>query len=220
MSTEQKYWGKLLKSRGKVILKKLLLTGFEPFLSFTVNPTMRIVEELNGQQIGEYEIIGKVLPVDFASSGVELIHQIKETTPDVVISLGLAGGRYKITPERIAINVKDGAADNEGNTPVDELIEQEGEPGYFSTLPIRQMVNQLKEEGFPAEISNTAGTYLCNNVMYEALHFARLNNPDMLAGFIHIPASHELAIQHGKIPSWSHADLKRSVEICIEVLSK
>ncbi|MFJ7973147.1 pyroglutamyl-peptidase I [Psychrobacillus sp. NPDC096389] len=201
-------------------MKKLLLTGFEPFLSYTVNPTMRIVEELNGLELAGYEIVGKVLPVDFASSGTKLLDYLKEIDPDAVISLGLAGGRYKITPERIAINVKDGAADNEGHIPIDETIHLEGEPGYFSTLPIRQMVNRLMEEGLPAEISNTAGTYLCNNVMYEALHYAKTNKPNMKAGFIHIPASHELAIQHGKIPSWSHADLKRSVEICIGVLGK
>lgn len=116
--------------------------------------------------------------------------------------------------------MKDGAADNQGRVPVDESIDLEGQPGYFSTLPIRPMVNKLIEEGYPAEISNTAGTYLCNNVMYEALHFAQTHTPNMRAGFIHIPASHELAIQHGKIPSWSHEDLKRSVEICIGVLGE
>lgn len=201
-------------------MRKLLLTGFEPFLSFTVNPTMRIVEELNGLEISGYRVYGRVLTVDFASSGAELIAHMEDINPDAVISLGLAGGRYKITPERIAINVKDGAADNQGHVPVDESIHLEGQPGYFSTLPIRQMVNKLIEQGYPAEISNTAGTYLCNNVMYEALHFAQTDTLNMQAGFIHIPASHELAIQHGKIPSWSHEDLKRSVEICIGVLGE
>ncbi|MFJ7827939.1 pyroglutamyl-peptidase I [Psychrobacillus sp. NPDC096623] len=201
-------------------MKKLLLTGFEPFLSFTVNPTMKIVEELDGTTIGGYDVTSRVLSVDFAKSGSELIHYLEETKPNAVISLGLAGGRYKITPERIAINVKDGAADNQGHTPLDETIEQNGEPSYFSTLPIRSMVDELIKEGLPATISNTAGTYLCNNVMYEVLHYAKLNNLDMPSGFIHIPASHELAIQHGKIPSWSHADLKRAIEICIEALGK
>ncbi|MEK3980045.1 pyroglutamyl-peptidase I [Psychrobacillus sp. FSL K6-2836] len=201
-------------------MKKLLLTGFEPFLSFTVNPTMKIVEELDGKTIGEYEVISRVLSVDFAKSGAQLIHQLEEIKPDAVMSLGLAGGRYKITPERIAINVKDGAADNQGHTPLDETIQLDGEPGYFSTLPVRSMVDELIKEGLPATISNTAGTYLCNNVMYEALHYAKMNNLDMPTGFIHIPASHELAIQHGKIPSWSHADLKRGIEICIAVLGK
>lgn len=201
-------------------MKKLLLTGFEPFLSYTVNPTMKIVEELDGQVIGDYQIVGKIMTVDFKSSGQQLVTHIESIEPDAVISLGLAGGRYKITPERIAINFKDGEADNEGNIPVDEPIQQGGQPGYLSTLPIRAMINRLVERGLPAEVSNTAGTYLCNNVMYEGLHFANRNNPSMLSGFIHIPASHELAIQHGKIPSWSHEDLKKSIVTCIEVLSE
>ena len=201
-------------------MKKLLLTGFEPFLTFTVNPTMKIVEELDGMIIGGYEVTSKVLSVDFAQSGAQLVQYLEELKADAVISLGLAGGRYKITPERIAINVKDGAADNQGHVPIDENIQLDGNPGYFSTLPIRLMIDELKKEGLPAAISNTAGTYLCNNVMYESLHYAQMNNLNMLCGFIHIPASHELAIQHGKIPSWSHADLKRGVEICIGTLEK
>lgn len=200
-------------------MKPLLLTGFEPFLDFTLNPTMRIVEELDGQTIGGYKIISKILTVDFNASGEQLLTHIRETDPDAVISLGLAGGRFKITPERIAINFKDGAADNEGNKPVDEPIRQGAEPGYLSTLPIRAMVDRLLEMGLPAEISNTAGTYLCNNVMYEALHYAKTEKPEMPSGFIHIPASHALAIQHGNIPSWSHEDLKRGVIICIEELA-
>lgn len=205
---------------GGEIMKKLLLTGFEPFLHYTVNPTMRIVEELDGKVIGGYQIVSKVMRVDFKSSGTQLINLLEEIQPDVHISLGLAAGRYKITPERIAINIKDGDSDNEGNKPEDELIQESGEPGYLSTLPIRKMVNKLIEIGLPAEISNSAGTYLCNNVMYEGLHYAKANNSKLLSGFIHIPASHELAIQHGKIPSWSHEDLKKSIITCIEVLEE
>lgn len=201
-------------------MKKLLLTGFEPFLKFTVNPTMKIVEELDGETIGGYKIVGRIMSVDFNSSGSELLAHIEDTRPDAVISLGLAGGRYKITPERVAINVKDGDADNEGHIPVDEPIAEGSEPAYFSTLPIRAMVNKLQENGFPAEVSNTAGTYLCNNVMYEGLRYAKAQDRPISSGFIHIPASHELAIQHGKIPSWSHEDLKNSIRICIEVLGK
>lgn len=200
--------------------KTLLLTGFEPFLSFTVNPTMKIVEELNGQTIGDYQIVGSTMTVDFKSSGNQLISLIEEFHPDAVISLGLAGGRSKITPERIAVNIKDGAADNEGHTPVDEVIHSDGPAAYLSTLPIRSMVDKLNESGFPASISNTAGTYLCNNVMYEGLHKIHTSNLNIPSGFIHIPASHELAIQHGNIPSWSHDDLKQAISICIAELSR
>lgn len=200
-------------------MKTLLLTGFEPFLSFTVNPTMKIVEELNGQTIGDYQIVGKTMTVDFMASGKQLISLIEEYKPNAVISLGLAGGRSKITPERIAINVKDGEADNEGHKPVDELIHTDGPAAYLSTLPIRSMVDKLNESGLPAAISNTAGTYLCNNVMYEGLHTIQTADLKIPSGFIHIPASHELAIQHGNIPSWSHEDLKKAITLCIQVLT-
>jgi pyroglutamyl-peptidase len=201
-------------------MKRLLLTGFEPFLTYTVNPTKKIVEELNGQIIGDYKIVGKILTVDFKTSGKQLISHIEAFHPNAVISMGLAGGRYKVTPERIAINFKDGDADNEGYVPVDEPIQLNGEPCYISTLPIRSMVNKLLELGLPAEVSNTAGTYLCNNVMYEGLHYANTKKLSMPCGFIHIPASHELGIQHGRIPSWSQDDLKKSIVACIEVLTE
>lgn len=201
-------------------MKKLLLTGFEPFLDYTVNPTMKIVEALDGKTIGNYQVVGKIMPVDFNVSGEFLLQFIEEENPDAVISLGLAAGRYKITPERIALNVKDGDVDNEGNKPVDEPIRKEGEAAYMSTLPVRKMVDHLLANGLPAEISNTAGAYLCNNVMYEGLHYAKHKKPTLKTGFIHIPASHELAIQHGRIPSWSYEDLVKGIQLCIEVLDE
>lgn len=201
-------------------MKKLLLTGFEPFLDYTVNPTMKIVEELDGEKIAGYEIIGKVMPVDFNKSGKQFLSYIEEAKPDAVVSLGLAAGRFKITPERIAINFKDGAADNEGHKPVDEAIELGGEPAYLSTLPIRKMVDRLIQNGLPADVSNTAGAYLCNNIMYEGLHLAAIQQLNMPTGFIHIPASHELGIEHGNIPSWPHTDLVKGIRLCIEVMGE
>ncbi|WP_080876082.1 pyroglutamyl-peptidase I [Oceanobacillus timonensis] len=200
--------------------KKLLLTGFEPFLDFSMNPTMKIAEELDGAMVGDYMITSRVLSVDFQKAGKQLLQLIEETKPDAMISLGLAGGRFKINPERIAVNVNDGPADNQGHKPDNEVIWEEGADGLFSTLPISQMVQRLQAQGLPAEISNTAGTYLCNHVMYQALHYVRTNRLRLPAGFIHIPASHELAIEHGKIPSWSHDDLKRAIVICVETLSE
>lgn len=200
--------------------KKLLLTGFEPFLDFSINPTMKIVEELNGTTLGDYTVTSHVLSVDFHQAGQQLLQIIEETKPDAIISLGLAGGRFKINPERIAINVNDGPKDNRGHKPENEVIWEDGADGLFSTLPIGNMVKQLKAQGLPAEISNTAGTYLCNHVMYQALHYVKSHHLNLPSGFIHIPASHELAIEHGKIPSWSHDDLKKAVTICIETLSK
>lgn len=197
---------------------KLLLTGFVPFLDNPINPTEEIVKRLKGRKINGYEIVTAVLPVDFNQSAEQLKKNIVASNPDVVIMLGLAAGRSKITPERIAINVKDGAKDNEGYAPVDEPIDVEGADGLFTTLPIRKMVDALKENQLPATISNTAGTYLCNNMMYIALNEALKNDESYLAGFIHIPASHELAIQNDRLPSWSLDDLTKAIKICIETL--
>ncbi|MBA2876151.1 pyroglutamyl-peptidase I [Thermaerobacillus caldiproteolyticus] len=199
-------------------MKKLLVTGFVPFLDFSVNPTEQIVKNLDGTTIGGYEIYGRILPVDFSESATKCIEYFENIQPEVVISLGLAAGRTKITPERIAINCKDGGPDNRGVRMQDEPIEIDGPAGYFSTLPIRRFVNVLNENGYPAQISNTAGTYLCNNVMYSILHKIYSENRNVRAGFVHIPASHELAIQHPNIPSWSQNDLYQAVICMIESL--
>lgn len=197
---------------------KLLLTGFVPFLDNPINPTEEIVKRLEGEHINGYDITTAVLPVDFNQSAEQLKEKIAETNPDVVIMLGLAAGRSKITPERIAINVKDGAKDNEGYAPVDEPIDPTGADGIFTTLPIRKMVEALKENQLPATISDTAGTYLCNNMMYIALNEAIKNDASYLAGFIHIPASHELALQNDRLPSWSLDDLTKAVRVCVGAL--
>lgn len=196
-------------------MTKILVTGFEPFLDYKINPTMQIVEALNGKKIERYDIVGRILSVDFQQSAEQLKQHIEEVKPQIIISLGLAGGRFKVTPERIAINVKDGEPDNNGYTPVDERIHEEGADAYLTNLPIRSMVNRLQAEGYPAEISNSAGTYLCNNIMYEGLAYAQ-QHEGVRAGFIHIPASFELAIQHGKIPGWSIRDLIAAVQLCME----
>lgn len=196
---------------------KLLLTGFVPFLNHKTNPTEEVVKSLNGQTINDYNVEGHILPVDFNESEKELLREINEREPDIVIMLGLAVGRSRITPERIAINVKDGREDNSGFAPVDLPIIEDGLDGIFSTLPIRKMVDNLNAEFLPAKISNTAGTYLCNNMMYVALNAAGLEEK-FKAGFIHIPASHELAIDNESLPSMSIDDLTRAVKICIETL--
>ncbi|WP_188454168.1 pyroglutamyl-peptidase I [Virgibacillus oceani] len=198
-------------------MNKLLLTGFEPFLEFPINPTADIVNELNGTVLNEHEIIGEILSVDFHKSGKQLIDLIHKHNPETVISLGLAGGRKCITPERIAINCNDGPVDNNGNKPRGEKIIDNGPDGYFSTLPIHEMVDKLKVAGLPAEISDTAGTYLCNNVMYHGLHYFKNKQLNQKSGFIHIPASHALAIRKN-LPSWSLDDLVRAIKISIQCL--
>lgn len=201
-------------------MKKLLLTGFEPFLDHPINPTEELVLRLDGAQIGEYEVKGVLLPVDFEKAPVAILEAVREFSPDAVLSLGLAAGRTEMTPERIAINCRDGAADNSGRALVDSKIVENGADGYFSTLPIRMLVDSLKEKGYPASISNSAGTYLCNNVMYTVLHELKEKQVDIPAGFVHVPASHELVIDEKKaMPSWSSRDLHEAVKIMIKTLS-
>ncbi|SEN87723.1 pyroglutamyl-peptidase [Amphibacillus marinus] len=199
---------------------KILLTGFEPFLELKSNPTEVIVKRLNGAHINDKQVIGQVLPVDFARTGDVLIEAIKLYQPDVVLSLGLAFGRTCMTPERIAINCIDGEKDNAGNAYQDKRIITDGADGYFSTLPIRRFVEALGKANLPAKISNTAGTYLCNLTMYHALHYAKVKHLDYRSGFVHIPASHQLAIEKPTIASWSLADLQAGVELMIDQLAE
>jgi len=195
--------------------KTLLLTGFEPFLEFPVNPSGAVAEALDGEEIGDYKVVSRILPVEFDRSAEKLFEYFKEVNPDAVISIGLAGGRNRITPERIAINCNDGVKDNNGLTPEDQSIVEEGPAAYFSTLPIRRFVNILEKNGYPAEISNSAGTYLCNNVMYNMLHYIETQQKQCIAGFVHIPASHELALKSPRLPSWSQKDLTKAVSLII-----
>lgn len=196
-------------------MKKLLLTGFEPFLNFRSNPTEAAVRELGGLEIGEYAVTGKVYPVVFDKIDELITNDIKEEQPDAVICLGLAGGRHTIHIERIAINCIDGRPDNDGFNPDGEKIDETGPDGLFSTLPVKKLEAVLKEKEIPAKISNTAGTYLCNNVMYSALNHIRKNDMDIRAGFIHVPAHHEIGTELD-IPSWSQEDITRAVRTIIE----
>jgi pyroglutamyl-peptidase len=200
-------------------MKKLLLTGFEPFLNHPINPTEEIVLRLDGAQIDSFEVKGVLLPVDFEKAPVAILEAVREFAPDAVLSLGLAAGRSQITPERIAINCRDGAADNNGRAWVDSEIVEGGADGYFSTLPIRAFVDALNEKGYPASISNSAGTYLCNNVMYTVLHELKVRNIKIPAGFVHMPASHELVIDEKRaMPSWSSRDLYEATKMMIKTL--
>lgn len=198
-------------------MKKLLLTGYEPFLNFKTNPTESAVKELDGQVVGNYKITGKVYPVVFNKIKAHIQNDIKTVEPDIVVNLGLAGGIHTVDLERIAINCIDGKMDNDGFKPNGEVIEENGPDGLFSTLPLKQLEEVLKESEVPVRISNSAGTYLCNNVMYSALHFIKENKLDIPAGFIHVPANHEIGLS-SSIPSWSQDDITKAVKIIIETL--
>ena len=145
----------------------VLLFGYEPFLEFSENPSMIIAQRLNGQKIKNHSIVSKILPVDYSKVEREITESIKLVNPDLVVGLGVAPGRSKITPEKIAINYKySAAADNSGSKPNGELIDQTQSNGIFSTLPVETIVNTLSDSGIPSSLSLSAGGYLCNYAMF------------------------------------------------------
>ncbi|WP_340015923.1 pyroglutamyl-peptidase I [Paenibacillus sp. FSL K6-1318] len=184
---------------------KTLISGFEPFGGDAVNPTGALMEALANEVMEGAELKTVLLPVHFNECADLLIAEMEAYRSDVVIACGLAKGRTSITPERIAVNVKDippgSYADNQGQRPVDEPIVDGSPDGLFSTLPIRAMVNDMSAAGIPASVSNTAGTYICNNTMYRVLDHIRIGQLPIRAGFVHFPASTEMAVLQPSVPS-------------------
>lgn len=206
-----------------VVGMKILISGFEPFGGMTINPTEALVHEITRIPFAGAEIYGTLLPVNYDECVRLLIEEVERVQPDVVISCGLAAGRTAITPERIAINVKDtggehNIGDNRGEKPVDVPIVEGGPDGLFATLPIRTIVNRLKEAGIPAQISNTAGTFICNNTMYGLLHYIRERNLPIQAGFIHFPASTELSVQKPSMPGLPQSILLDGLKVIVETV--
>ena len=172
---------------------KLLMTAFEPFNGNMVNPSQLILEQV--EATGTVELMKVLLPVEFKKTTSLLKQLLQEYRPDVVISLGQAGNRPEICVERVAVNLdnvrsSDGLrelADNAGDKPVDLPIEPDGENAYFSTLPVWELVSAIRTKKVAGAVSYSAGTYVCNHVMYTVLHEAQQHYPDMKAGFLHVP---------------------------------
>jgi pyroglutamyl-peptidase len=202
---------------------KILVTGFEPFGGMEVNPTSTLVANLQEEGVDGFEIHSFTLPVVYDQCVETLLTKINEVNPDAVICCGLAFGRSSVTVERIGINVKDTAGeglkgDNQGDKPVDAKIIEDGPDGLFSTLPLRTIVNDLLKEGIPAQISNTAGTYICNNTLYGVLNYFRISNHQAKAGFIHFPATPEMTVDKPQIPSMSFETQYKALKTIITSL--
>ena len=166
-------------------MKKLLITGFDPFGGESVNPSWEAVKLLP-DQIGGYEIHKLQIPTVFGLAPKTVLEKAAEIQPDVIISVGQAGTRAAVTPERIGINVRDARiADNAGISPKDESIVPGGPDGLFSTLPVKAMIGAIQAAGLPGAISNTAGTFVCNDVLYSLLH--HYAGTHVRCGFIHVP---------------------------------
>jgi pyroglutamyl-peptidase len=195
---------------------KVLVTGFGPFDDWDTNPTLEIIEKLDGKRISGAKIYTVALPVTFNESGAILVESIRKIKPDIVISLGLASGRPGISIERVAINIADARIPDENNfAPVDIPIKKNGENAYFSSIPIKKIVTDVREEGIPCYVSNTAGTFMCNYIMYLDLYYSETQGIPKKAGFIHVPNTPP-EVTDKQIPSMSHDVMRRAVEIAIE----
>lgn len=172
--------------KGGVRMKKILISGFEPFGGGVINPALEAVKLLDGAALNNGKIVVCQVPVTRFKATAAVIEAIKHHQPDYVITVGQAGGRAAITPERIAINIDDfRIVDNEGNQPIDQPIVVDGPDAYFSTLPIKAITHALQQEGIPCQVSNTAGTFVCNHLFYGVQHYLRYTQ--IGHGFIHIP---------------------------------
>lgn len=202
-------------------MKKLLLTGFEPFGGEPINPAVEAMRRLQGRVIGSFEIVGLELPTVFGQSTERLLAAVQQHEPEVVIALGQAGGREGISFERVAVNLNDAnIADNAGNQPVDEPVVPEGPAAYWTTLPVKRMVDRLRDEGIPASISLSAGTFVCNHLFYGLMHHLAVTGKPIRGGFIHVPYLPEQADRHSGAPSMTLDQLVTGLERAIEVLGE
>lgn len=197
---------------------RVLLTGFEPFGGETVNPASRAVSRLAGKSMDGYEVVTKVIPTVFGKSAQAVQQAIREFEPSVVISVGQAGSTHSIRVERVAVNLDDASIpDNEGNQPRDAAIAAGGPVAYWSTLPVRPIVEALTGSMIPAYISYTAGTYVCNHVFYATSHFVAVNRLPVKVGFIHVPYLPEQVVRKPHVPSMSEEMIVGALEIAVSV---
>ena len=193
-------------------MKKLLISGFEPFGGESINPSWEAVSmlpiEINGYQLTKLR-----LPVVFGEAAKKLIDVADEIGPDVILCIGQAGGRAAITPELVAINLRYAKnPDNKGNMPMDEEIISGGDKAYFSTIPVRRIADALASSGIRGSVSYSAGAYVCNDLLYTLL--SKYNGSETRVGFIHVPYS----ASQGKQPSMELCDIIRGLVIAIENL--
>ena len=200
---------------------KLLLTAFDPFGGDAINPALEAVK-LVADKIGRFDIVKLEVPTVFRKSIDKVAKAIEEEKPDVVLCIGQAGGRFEITPERVAINIDDARIkDNEGNQPIDTKIFEDGENAYFTTLPIKAMVEAIREANLPAAVSNTAGTFVCNHLMYGVLYTLAKNYPNIKGGFTHVPFIPEQVARRTPVaPYMALEDIKRGLEAAISAIDK
>ena len=197
---------------------KLLITGFDPFGGETVNPAWEAVKRLP-DRISGAELIRMQIPTSFVRGCEALEQAVRRERPDIVLCIGQAGGRTALTPERIAVNLKNASiADNDGEIPKEAPVEPGGPDGIFSTLPVAAMAEASRLAGVPADVSLSAGTFVCNCVMYRALRLTG-ESPGMRAGFVHVPFIPGQTVDKPGRPSMALSDIVKGLTAMIETLA-
>lgn len=193
-------------------MKRLLITGFEPFGGEIINPSWEVVKSLPCA-IGDYELTKLLLPVVFGLAAEKVLEASEEICPDVIVCIGQAGGRGEVTPELVGINLRHASiSDNAGNKPQDEPIIEGGQAAYFSTIPVRKISEAISAEGVPSKVSYSAGAYVCNDLLYTLLN--HYDGTSTRVGFIHIP----YATEQEKTPSMSLSDMKKAIIKAVEAI--
>ncbi len=189
----------------------ILVTAFDPFGGAETNASLEVLEALP-ERIGAAKLEKRVLPTVFGLSARLAEEAAEQLRPEAVVCLGQAAGRKAVTPERVAVNLMDASRpDNGGNQPEDQPVVPGGPAAYFSTLPVKAMAAAIREAGVPAAVSHTAGTFVCNSLMYAMLHYAAVSRPDLPCGFVHVP---------GPEDGLSREDLVRGVAAALAAVVK
>ena len=197
---------------------KILLTAFDPFGGESINPALEAVKKVRTNVAGA-EIVKLMVPTVFGKAHETVYEVMKKEKPDATLCIGQAGGRFSLNPERVAINISDASImDNEGNQPIDTPIFVDGEPAYFSNLPIKAMTEKIRAAGIPASVSNTAGTFVCNNLMYGVLYHIDKEFPNMRGGFMHVPFVTSQVVNRPNMPAMSLETITTGIEAALEAI--
>jgi pyroglutamyl-peptidase len=197
---------------------KLLLTAFDPFGGDLINPALEAVK-LVSDRIDSVDVVKLEVPTVFGKSIQVVADAMAKEKPDAVLCIGQAGGRFDLTVERVGINVDDARIkDNEGNQPIDTAIFADGKNAYFASLPIKAMVEEIRKIGIPASISNSAGTFVCNHLLYGVLYHIAKSYPNTRGGFLHVPFVPNQVVKRPATPSMSIEIIVQGLEAAIRAI--
>lgn len=198
----------------------ILVAAFDPFGGEKINPALEAVKSLD-DTIGDHQITKLEIPTVFHKSKHVIEQELEQQNYDAVLVIGQAGGRFELTPERIGINIDDARIpDNEKNQPIDQSIQAEGEAAYFSNMPVKRMVETIKEAGVPARLSNTAGTFVCNRILYQLGYLQATRFSNIRFGFIHVPYVPEQVTDKPNQPSMSLETMVKGLTAAIRVIDQ